>query len=57
MANVVPRDVEHKEAPAENAAKGLGYAVPTLLEKGRLSRIKDKAIGIHRPTVATDIDI
>ena len=57
IANVVPRDVEHSEAPAENAAKGLGYAVPALVGNGRTRRINDNAIGINNPTVAIDIDI
>ena len=57
MAKVVPKEVEHKEAPAENAAKGVGYNVPELPENGRTSRIKDKAMGINKPTVATAIDI
>lgn len=56
IANVVPRDVEHSDAPAENAANGLGYNVPALLENGSASRVKDKAIGNDKPTVAMDID-
>ena len=57
MANVVPRDVEHNDAPAENPAKGVGYTMPALLENGRTSRMNDKAIGIRSPMVATDMDI
>ncbi|CAL3972239.1 unnamed protein product [Diplocarpon coronariae] len=56
IANVVPREVEQSEAPAENAASGLGYVVPERPEKGNARRIKDRARGIRRPTVATDIE-
>ncbi|KAB8304481.1 hypothetical protein EYC80_003872 [Monilinia laxa] len=34
IANVVPKDVEHSDAPAEKAASGVGYIVPELLENG-----------------------
>jgi hypothetical protein len=57
IANVVPRDVEHKLAPAENPAKGLGYNVPSELLNGKASKIKDNAIGINSPIVATETDI
>src|SRR5450756_775317 len=56
IANVVPKEVEHSEAPAEKPASGLGYAAPELLEKGKTSKMKDKAMGIKRPIVATEID-
>lgn len=57
IAKVVPKDVEQSEAPAENAARGVGYAVPELVEKGKLSKMKDNAMGISKPIVATDIDM
>jgi hypothetical protein len=57
MANVVPKEVEHSEAPAEKPANGLGYNVPEVLEKGKIRSRNEKAMGIKRPTVATEIDI
>ncbi|APA09671.1 hypothetical protein sscle_05g044410 [Sclerotinia sclerotiorum 1980 UF-70] len=56
IANVVHKDAEHSEAPAEKAARGVGYDVPELLGKAKIRRRKDNAIGINKQRVATDTE-